>query len=49
MEFTFTLKYQLLFQDTDMDVLVERLAGEGCGDALVGVGQPELSSAGVCS
>lgn len=40
MEFTFTLKYQLPSHDTDMDVLVERLAEEGCTDALVGVGQP---------
>ena len=37
MEFTFTLKYQLHASDTD--ALVERLAEEGCDDALVGVGQ----------
>lgn len=37
MEFTFTLKYQL--QASDTDVLVERLAEEGCDDALVGVGK----------
>lgn len=36
-EFTFTLKYEL--QASDTDALVERLAEEGCGDALVGVGQ----------
>jgi hypothetical protein len=36
-EFTFTLKYQL--QASDTDALVERLAEEGCDDALVGVGQ----------
>ncbi|SHM57812.1 hypothetical protein SAMN05216593_101613 [Pseudomonas asturiensis] len=37
MEFTFTLKYEL--QASDTDALVERLAEEGCNDALVGVGQ----------
>lgn len=36
MEFTFTLKYQL--QASDTDALVERLAEEGCDDAMVGVG-----------
>lgn len=40
MECTFTLKYQLTSDDNDMDALVERLAEEGCDDALVGVGQP---------
>jgi hypothetical protein len=40
MEFTFTLRYQVLPQDTDMDVLTERLAEAGCDDALIGVGQP---------
>lgn len=40
MEFTFSLKYQLLSDDVDMDQLIERLAEEGCDDALVGVGQP---------
>ena len=40
MEFIFTLKYQLASADGDMDALVERLAEEGCDDALVGVGQP---------
>ena len=40
MEFTFTLKYQLPTHDTDTDALIERLAEQGCDDALVGVGQP---------
>lgn len=40
MEFTFTLKYQLTSDESDLDALVERLAEEGCDDALVGVGQP---------
>jgi len=40
MVFAFTLKYQLTSDESDMDSLVERLAEEGCDDALVGVGQP---------
>jgi hypothetical protein len=40
MEFTFTLRYQLTSDDIDTDSLVDRLAEEGCDDALVGVGQP---------
>ena len=40
MEYTFTFKYQLPSEDSDMDALLERLAEEGCDDALVGVGQP---------
>jgi len=40
MIFTFTLNYELTSDESDMDALVERLAEEGCGDALVGVGQP---------
>ncbi|TWR74322.1 hypothetical protein FIV40_02840 [Pseudomonas marginalis] len=40
MEFTFTLKYQLTSDESDLDALVERLAEEGCDDALVGIGQP---------
>lgn len=40
MEFTFTLKYQLLLEDSSIDLLVERLADGGCDDALVGIGQP---------
>lgn len=39
MEYTFTFKYQLPSEDSDMDALLERLAEEGCDDALVGVGQ----------
>ncbi|MNY68834.1 hypothetical protein D3C86_2066620 [compost metagenome] len=37
---TFTLKYQLLSDDNDTDAILDRLAEEGCDDALVGVGQP---------
>lgn len=37
---TFTLHYELSSDESDIDVLVERLAEEGCDDALVGVGQP---------
>ena len=40
MECTFTLKYQLPSDDNDMDAIMDRLAVEGCDDALVGVGQP---------
>lgn len=40
MEYTFTLKYQLIDDDHDMDALVERLGKAGCDDALVGTGQP---------
>lgn len=40
MVFTFTLNYELTSDESDMDALVERLAEEGCDDALVGVGQP---------
>lgn len=40
MVFTFTLNYQLAPGESDVDSLVERLAEEGCNDALVGVGQP---------
>jgi len=39
MEFTFTLKYHLSNSSDDTDALVERLAEEGCDDALVGIGQ----------
>ena len=38
--FTFTLNYELTSDESDMDAFVERLAEEGCDDALVGVGQP---------
>ncbi|QHD01275.1 hypothetical protein PspS04_13340 [Pseudomonas sp. S04] len=37
---TFTLKHQLPSDDNNMDVIMNRLAEEGCDDALVGVGQP---------
>ncbi|VVP12502.1 hypothetical protein PS900_03417 [Pseudomonas fluorescens] len=40
MECTFTLKYQLPSDDIDMDAIMDRLAEEGCDDALVGVGRP---------
>ena len=40
MVFTFTLNCQLMSDESDMDALLERLAEEGCDDALVGVGQP---------
>lgn len=40
MVFTFTLNYELTSDESDMDALIERLAEEGCDDALVGVGQP---------
>lgn len=40
MVYTLTPNYQITSDESDMDVLVERLAEEGCDDALVGVGQP---------
>ncbi|MNW05288.1 hypothetical protein D3C71_2015170 [compost metagenome] len=40
MVFTFTLNYQLTPDESDIDKLVDRLAEEGCDDALVGIGQP---------
>ncbi|MBK5011105.1 hypothetical protein IAE33_002965 [Pseudomonas sp. S60] len=39
MEYEFTLKYQLS-KPYDADALLERLAENGCDDALIGVGQP---------
>ena len=39
MEYTFTLKYQLLGGQGDLDDLMERLGAAGCEDALVGMGQ----------
>jgi len=39
MEYTFTLKYKLAAQDSDLDAIVERLGEAGCDDATVGVGQ----------
>ena len=40
MEYTFTLKYQLVPDDRDLNLLVEHLGEAGCDDALVGTGQP---------
>ena len=40
MEYTFTLKYQLVDDVQGLDALVERLGEAGCDDALVGIGQP---------
>lgn len=40
MEYTFTLKYKLAAQDSDLDAIVERLGEAGCDDATIGVGQP---------
>lgn len=40
MEYIFTLKYQLVDSDCELDDLVERLGAAGCDDALVGTGQP---------
>jgi predicted DNA-binding transcriptional regulator AlpA len=40
MEYTFTLKYQLVDDGGDVQALVERLGDAGCDDALVGIGQP---------
>ncbi|WP_223450192.1 MULTISPECIES: hypothetical protein [unclassified Pseudomonas] len=39
MECTFTLKYLLPAGDMDVDAVLDRLAEEGCDDALVGVRQ----------
>jgi len=40
MEYTFTLKYRLPENETDVDRLVERLGEAGCTDALIGTGTP---------
>jgi len=40
MEYTFTLKYQLVAGVVDFDILVERLGAAGCDDVLLGIGQP---------
>lgn len=40
MEFNFKLIYQLFPEDSDPDVLIERLGKAGCDDALVGIGLP---------
>jgi hypothetical protein len=39
MEYTFTLKFKLPIEASDLEELVERLS-QACGDALVGIGQP---------
>ena len=39
MEYTFTLKFQLVDENGDLSELVERLGEAGCDDALVGIGQ----------
>ena len=38
MEYTFTLKYQLAADDSDLAAIVERLGAAGCDDALIGTG-----------
>ncbi len=40
MVITFTLNYELTFDESYIDALLERLAEEGCDDALAGLGQP---------
>jgi len=40
MEYDFVLKFKLAEGSADASDLVERLADEGCDDALVGIGQP---------
>lgn len=40
MEYIFTLKYQLVDEDSDHERIVERLFEAGCDDATVGIGQP---------
>lgn len=40
MEYVFTLKYQLVDEDSDHERIVERLFEAGCDDATVGIGQP---------
>src|SRR5690606_27543650 len=39
MEYTFTLKFQLVDENGDPSELVERLGEAGCDDALVGIGR----------
>lgn len=38
-QYDFTLKFALGQHDADPDAFVEQLLAEGCGDALIGVGQ----------
>ena len=40
MEYNFIVRFQLTTGDVDADQVVECLGEAGCGDALVGVGQP---------
>ncbi len=40
MDFLFELTYQLSSDDNNQRDIVERLGGEGCTDALVGIGHP---------
>lgn len=40
MAYTFTLKYALNENDSDLDDIIERLGVAGCDDALVGTGRP---------
>lgn len=39
-EYTFTLKYKLPSNITDIDALVDELYQAGCDDALIGIGMP---------
>lgn len=39
-EYEFTLRFVLPSSDIDLDALSEALYGQGCDDALIGVGQP---------
>jgi hypothetical protein len=38
-EYDFTLKFQLCNPGDDPDNYIEKLGGEGCDDALIGVGK----------
>src|SRR5882757_1581296 len=40
MEYEFELRFKLPADDADASELVERLGEAGCGDAVVGIGQP---------
>lgn len=40
MEYTFTLKFHLPDETTNIDDAIERLGAAGCDDALVGIGLP---------
>lgn len=41
-EYQFALKFSIKSPATEIDAIVERLAKEGCIDALVGIGQEGL-------